>query len=613
MAAALAHRGPDDEGFYYRGPVVLGMRRLSIIDVAGGHQPIGNEDGSIWVVFNGEIYNFAGLREDLIARGHRFKTQTDTEVIVHLYEEAGDDLVDHLNGMFAFAVWDEGRQRLLLARDRMGEKPLYYSDLPDKGFVFASELKALLVHPRVEREIDTLALRKYLSYEFVPSPYSIVAGVWKLPPAHRLVWERGKSWRSERYWSLNYSVPKLRTKPAEAAEEIAYRLGEAVRSRLVSDVPLGVLLSGGVDSSSVAALSKEVADERVKTFSIGFEDRSFDESSYAGEVARYLGTDHHEKTLTENELLSVFEEIPQLLDEPLGDGSFIPTYLLSKFAREHVKVALGGDGGDELFAGYPTYVAHEIAGYYLGLPLALREWLIEPAVQRLPVSFANLSFDFRAKRFVRGAMLRPGMRHTVWMGSFDPEQQQRLLAPGLLEMCPDEEVYEEVREFDSANGSKGEDFIEGLMRLDATHYLSEGVLVKVDRASMAASLEVRAPFLDHTFVEYVARLPVNLKLKGLTTKYILRKAMRARLPRRIMSRKKKGFGMPVGKWLRGELKSVVHDVLSPDRLKRHGLFNVSYVQQLIGEHETGYADNRKQLWTLLMFEMFSAPPRSGGL
>jgi len=604
MAAALAHRGPDDEGFYFRGPVALGMRRLSIIDVDGGRQPISNEDGTVWVVFNGEIYNFATLREDLEARGHQFRTQSDTEVIVHLYEEAGDDLVDHLNGMFAFALWDEGRQRLLLARDRMGEKPLYFAELEDRTFLFASELKALMHHPRLGNQINALALRKYLTYEFVPSPHSMIANVWKLPPAHRLAWERGKSWRSERYWSLSYSMPKLSQKPEEIAEEIDYRLGESVRSRLVADVPLGVLLSGGLDSSAVAALMVKVAGSRVKTFSIGFDEPSFDESSYAGEVARHLGTEHFEKRLSEKDLLDVLTEIPRLLDEPLGDGSLIPTYLLSKFVREHVKVALGGDGGDELFAGYPTYIAHQMTEYYRIAPAALRERLIEPSVSRLPVSFDNLSFDFRAKRFVRGAMLEPGMRHTLWMGSFDPEEQRRLLTPEILEMCPDVEVFSEVSDLRSDLPSNGEHPIERLMRLDATHYLPECVLVKVDRASMAASLEVRAPFLDHAFIEYVTRLPLELKLKGFTTKHILRQAVMHRLPRRIIARKKKGFGMPVAKWLRSELRDTVHDVLSPERLKRHGMFNASYVQQLIGEHEKGFVDNRKLLWTLLMFEMW---------
>jgi len=614
MAAAMAHRGPDDEGFYFKGRVALGMRRLAIIDLPGGHQPISNEDGSAWVVFNGEIYNFRDLRADLIVRGHLFRTHSDTEVIVHLYEEYGDDLVAHLNGMFAFALWDERRERLLVARDRMGEKPLYFATLKGESggaFVFASELKALLAHPAAERRIDLLALRKYLSYEFVPSPHSIIEGVRKLPPAHRLIFENGR-WREERYWRLNYDVEKLRIGEDEAAEEVRRRLREAVHLRLVADVPLGVLLSGGIDSSSVAALACEVAAGRVRTFSIAFDEPSFDESRYARAVAAHLGTEHYEQRFTEREMLEIVPEIPRLLDEPLGDGSLIPTYLLSRFTRERVTVALGGDGGDELFAGYPTYVAHRVASYYRGLPLMLRRRLIEPAVARLPVSTNNLSFDFRAKRFVLGAALPAGTRNAVWMGSFDAERQASLLAPEVLAGHPDVEVFEEVRAYDERHGM---DVVERMMSLDATHYLSECVLFKVDRASMAASLEVRAPFLDHTFVEFLARLPVGLKLHGFTAKYILKRAMRERLPRAVTVRAKKGFGMPVAKWIKGELRPLVRDTFSPERLKRHGLFNADYVQRLLDEHESGRADHRKLIWTLLMFEMWRANwgPRSFNL
>ena len=599
MAAAQAHRGPDDEGFYFNGPVALGMRRLAIIDLPGGHQPMANEDGSVWVVFNGEIYNFAELRAELLERGHQFRTHSDTEVLVHLYEEHGDDLVTRLNGMFAFALWDERRARLLAARDRMGEKPLYFTDTPG-AFVFASELKSLLAHPGVGRRLNLRALRKYLSYEFVPSPHSMIEGVRKLRPAHRLIWERG-GWREERYWGLSYEGERLRLGAEEAAEEVRGRLREAVRLRLVADVPLGVLLSGGIDSSAVAALACEEAGGRVRTFSIAFAELSFDESSYARAVAARLGTEHHEQRFTERDMLAVVPEIPRLLDEPLGDGSLIPTFLLSRETRRHVTVALGGDGGDELFAGYPTYVAHRLAGYYRGLPGLLRRGLIEPAVARLPVSTENLSFDFRAKRFIRGAGLPAGTRHAVWMGSYDAAEQSRLLAPEVLAACPDEEVFDEVRAYDGLNGA---DAVEPMMRLDATHYLPECVLFKVDRASMAASLEVRAPFLDHTLVEFLTRLPVGLKLRGLTTKYVLKRAMRGRLPREVTDRPKKGFGMPVAKWVKGELRPLVRETFSPERLRRRGLFNPDYVSRLLDEHEGGRADHRKLIWTLLMFELW---------
>ncbi|HZS10442.1 MAG TPA: asparagine synthase (glutamine-hydrolyzing) [Blastocatellia bacterium] len=600
MAAAIIHRGPDDEGFYSSRNVALGMRRLSIIDLAGGHQPIPNEDGSVWVVFNGEIYNFRELREKLVARGHQLKTSSDTEVIVHLYEDYGDELVRHLNGMFAFALWDERRERLLVARDRMGEKPLYWT-LTDSAFIFASELKALLTHPTVERKLNLSALRKYLFYECVPSPHAIIEGVRKLAPAHRLIFERGTV-REERYWKLDYDVEKTRISEAEAIDEVRGRLREAVQLRLIADVPLGVLLSGGVDSSSVAALARESAAGRVKTFSIAFDEKSFDESNYARAVAEHLGTEHFEHRFTEREMLELVPEIPRLLDEPLGDSSLIPTYLVSRFTREHVTVALGGDGGDELFAGYPTYVAHRMAGYYRSLPQFVRHHVIEPVVASLPVSTDNLSFDFKAKRFVRGAALLDGTRHQSWMGSFDEAQQRLLLNPEILSAFPDEEVFSEVRAYDYRNGL---DIVERMMTFDAQQYLSEGVLVKVDRASMAASLETRAPFLDHTFIEFLTRLPVSFKLRGFTTKYILKQAMRDKLPAQVIDRPKKGFGMPVAEWVKGELRPLVREMFSPDRLKRHDLFNLKYVERMLSEHESGIADNRKLIWTLLMFEMWA--------
>ncbi len=606
MAGAIIHRGPDDEGFYFNHHVAIGMRRLSIIDLAGGHQPISNEDGSVWVVFNGEIYNYRELRQRLLARGHQLKTNSDTEVIVHLYEDHGDDLVQHLNGMFGLALWDERRQRLLIARDRMGEKPLYFTQTGE-AFVFASELKALVEHPSVERRINLLALRKYLQYEFVPSPHTMLEGVRKLLPAHRLIFENGR-WRTESYWKISYDDERLKISEEEAAEEIRNRLREAVRMRLVSDVPLGVLLSGGIDSSSMAEMACEAAGGRVKTFSIAFEEKSFDESSYARRVAAQLGTEHYEQRFTEGQMLDIVPEIPRLLDEPLGDGSLIPTFLLSRFTRQHVTVALGGDGGDELFAGYPTYGAHRMANLYQKLPRFLRSGIIEPAVARLPVSTENLSFDFKAKRFVRGASHAAGTRHTIWMGSYDAAEQRKLLNPEIIAACPDEEVFDEVLPFDRLNGAhqaaRKIDLIENMMTLDARLYLAECVLFKVDRASMAASLETRAPFLDHTFVEFVLKLPVEMKLKGLTGKYILKKAMRGRLPDEVIDRPKKGFGMPVAKWVKGELRGFVRDTFSPERLNRRGLFNADYVQRMLDEHERGLADHRKLIWTLLMFEMW---------
>lgn len=603
MAGAIRHRGPDDEGFYISQNVALGMRRLSIIDLATGHQPISNEDGTVWVVFNGEIYNFQPLRERLLALGHKLQTSSDTEVLVHLYEEYGDDLVTHLNGMFAFAIWDTKRERLLIARDRMGEKPLYFTQLPDQTLIFGSELKAVVTHPLVEQRLDRRALRKYLQYEFVPSPHSMIDGVMKLQPGHRLIFERNR-WRTERYWDLRYETDRLKMDEEEAAEELRQRLRESVRLRLISDVPLGVLLSGGIDSSSVAALACETARGRVRTFSIAFAEKSFDESDYARMVAGRLGTEHFEHRFTEREMLEIVPEIPRLLDEPLGDGSLIPTFLLSRFTRKHVTVALGGDGGDELLAGYPTYFAHRYAEIYQKVPRFLRRFLIEPAIRHLPVSTANLSFDFKARRFIEGAARPLGLRHTIWMGSFDPWQQRQLLAPDIIEEWPDERIYDEIAPYNNPAFMPGIDPVEKMMKLDAGHYLAEDVLFKVDRASMAASLETRAPFLDHTLIEFIARLPLDLKLRGRNGKYILKRAMADQLPEQIINRPKKGFGMPVARWIKGELRTLVRDTLAPDRLRRRGLFNPDYVARLLDEHEKGLADHRKLIWTLLMFEMW---------
>jgi asparagine synthase (glutamine-hydrolysing) len=602
MADAIRHRGPDDEGFHVHEQIALGMRRLAIIDLPTGHQPISNEDGTVWVVFNGEIYNFQALRTELIAAGHRFTTQADTEVLVHLYEELGDELVTRLNGMFSFAIWDDRRRRLLIARDRMGEKPLYFTQLADGTFVFGSELKAVVEHPGVARRINLRALRKYLQYEYVPSPHSMIEGVWKLPPAHRLILEDGR-WRTERYWELGYPAERVKMDEQEATAELLARLREAVRLRLVADVPLGVLLSGGIDSSSVAALACEAAQGRVRTFSIAFAEKSFDESAYARLVAGHLGTEHYEHRFTEAEMLGIVPEIPRLLDEPLGDGSLIPTFMLSRFTREHVTVALGGDGGDELLAGYPTYFAHRYAELYRRIPAGLRHHLIEPLVRRLPVSTNNLSFDFKVKRFVQGAALPAGLRHAVWMGSFDPVAQRLLLQPEIIASWPDELVYDEIAPFNQV-ADDGTDPVERMMRLDATQYLPEDVLFKVDRASMAASLETRAPFLDHTLIEFITRLPLELKLHGRTGKYLLKRAMRERLPAPILQRPKKGFGMPVARWIKGELRPLVRDMLAPERLRRGGIFNPDHVAQLLTEHETGRADHRKLIWTLLMFEMW---------
>src|SRR5712664_1125708 len=589
MCSAMTHRGPDDEGTVQLDGVTLGMRRLSIIDLEGGHQPMHNEDSTVWVVQNGEIYNHLELRELLLASGHTFNTQSDTEVLVHGYEQWGEEMVERLNGMFAFAVLDRRRGAVLLARDRLGIKPLHYA-IDGKRLVFASELKALLRDPALRRGIDPAALDQYLAYEFVPSPASIVRGISKLQPAHALTWSVAEgTQRLRRYWSPELGVGDGRRNLDEEGERLRTVLRESVRKELISDVPLGVFLSGGIDSSAVAAMMTELGGE-VKSFSVGFADRSFDESSYARQVARHLGTDHRELTLEPEMLLGLIPKLPTLLDEPLGDASIIPTYLLAEFTRRHVKVALGGDGGDELFAGSPTLQAHRLAEYYMRAPRVLREGLVEPVVRRLPVSRGNLSFDFRAKRFVSGAGYPVAERHQRWMGSFAAEERSALLS---------REVRYKV-ELDPAHA----DPLNQVLMLDMRLYLENDILVKLDRASMMASLEGRVPLLNNDFVEYATRLPLDMKLRGLRSKFLFKRALRGLLPDTILNRPKKGFGIPVANWFRGPLKEQMLSVLSPERVAREGFFDVTAVARLVSDHLEGRRDNRKQLWTLFAFELW---------
>jgi asparagine synthase (glutamine-hydrolysing) len=589
MCSAMTHRGPDDEGTVQLDGVTLGMRRLSIIDLEGGHQPMHNEDSTVWVVQNGEIYNHLELRELLLASGHTFNTQSDTEVLVHGYEQWGEEIVERLNGMFAFAVLDRRRGAVLLARDRMGIKPLHYA-IDGKRLVFASELKALLRDPALRRGIDPAALDQYLAYEFVPSPASIVRGISKLQPAHTLMWSVADgTQRLRRYWSPELGVGDGHRNLDEEGERLRAVLRESVRKELISDVPLGVFLSGGIDSSAVAAMMTELGGE-VKSFSVGFADRSFDESSYARQVARHLGTEHRELTLEPDMLLGLIPKLPSLLDEPLGDASIIPTYLLAEFTRRHVKVALGGDGGDELFAGYPTLQAHRLAEYYMRAPRLLREGLLEPVVRRLPVSRSNLSFDFRAKRFVSGAGYPVAERHQRWMGSFATEERSALLS---------REARHEV-DIDAAYA----DPLNQVLMLDMRLYLENDILVKLDRASMMASLEGRVPLLNNDFVEYATHLPLNMKLRGLRSKFLLKRALRGLLPEAILNRPKKGFGIPVADWFRGPLKEQMLSVLSRERIAREGFFDATAVTRLVSDHLEGRRDNRKQLWTLFAFELW---------
>ncbi len=599
MCERIIHRGPDSEGLFVTNGVALGMRRLAIIDLVTGEQPAFNEDKSVTVILNGEIYNYRELRAELEKRGHAFRSASDTEVLPHLYEEYGDDMLGKLNGMFAFALWDSRRRRLLAGRDRFGEKPLYWGVF-DNTLLFASEPKVLLAHPAVRPALNLQALRQYLSFDYVPAPLSIYDGISKLPAAHKLVLEDGRV-EVDRYWCLSYKTAQPVPSENEAADHLRELMADAVRMRLVSDVPLGVLLSGGVDSSSVAAFAVRASTEPVKTFSISFAEASFDESAYARGVAKFLGTDHHEERLSANLAANLVSEIGAWMDEPFSDPSLVPTYLLSRFTRKHVTVALGGDGGDELFAGYPMYAGLRWGEFYKRLPLPLRQRLIEPIVRLLPVKTKNLSFDYKAQRFVTGAKYDTVARHHVWFGSFTPEEQMGLLTADAL-AASDDDIYAQARQF--AEECDNEDPVTRMQSVDTRLYLAEDILTKVDRASMAVSLEVRAPFLDPRVAEFAASLPANYKLRGHKTKYILKKAVHELLPPFVTKRGKKGFGVPVAEWLKVKLRPLARDLLSPERVRRAGVFNPTYIARLQDEHERGVANHRKLLWTLLMFELW---------
>jgi asparagine synthase (glutamine-hydrolysing) len=599
MCEVIRHRGPDSEGLWTDAGIALGMRRLSIIDLHTGDQPVYSTDRSVVVVMNGELYNYREVRAKLEALGYKFETKSDTEILPHLYQEYGDAMMEHFSGMFVFALWDKTKKRLLIARDRFGEKPLYYGQFNGK-LIFGSEPKTLLEHPDVTPELNLDALRQYLSYDYVPAPLSIYKGIYKLPAAHKMVLENGEI-TIDRYWSLSFKKLSITPTIAEASSHLKGLLSEAVGSQLVADVPLGILLSGGVDSSTVAAFAVKHATEKVKTFSIGFSEDSFDESKFARQVAQHLGTEHHEEILGVDTAADLIDEIGHWLDEPLSDGSLLPTYLLARFVRGHVTVALGGDGGDEIFAGYPMYHAHNLAQTYEKIPAFFRKGLIEPVVNNLPVSAKNMSFDYKAKRFVRGANFDPVTRHHSWFGSFSIDAQKDLLTENVLANSS-ADIYRGPKEL--LAGCDAESLIEQMQFLDINFYMAEDILTKVDRAAMAVSLETRAPFLDPRVAEYAASLPPEYKLKGSKGKFILKEAVRDLLPQNILDRPKKGFGIPIAEWLRGKLNPLLREMLSPKRLAKQGIFEPAYVEKLITEHEQNKASHHKELWTLLVFQLW---------
>ncbi len=599
MIAALAHRGPDYTGLLVAGGVSLAHARLSVIDTsAEANQPMVSADGTVAVVFNGEIYNFAELRQELEDKGQVFKTNSDTEVLLALYAKEGEQCVRRLSGMFAIALYDFSAKRLMLARDRMGEKPLYWSHEGDV-VTFASELNALLVPGLATRNLSLSALTCYLQLDYVPTPRALLDGVHKLEPGTVALFTKGKPVETHAFWEPPRRVSVL--SESAALDRLDELLAATVSRELVGDVPLGVFLSGGLDSSAIAYYAQKNSAAPIHTFSIGFDEPDFDESAYARDVAAHIGSVHHERIVRAEDALALVTELPDVLSEPIADASVIPTLLLSRFARESVTVALGGDGGDELFAGYPTFSADTISSPYRALPSWVRKG-IRAGVDALPASVGNISTSYALRKLVSSDEPNPVHRHMEWLGTFNKAERFLLAGPRLVEAVRETDVFEDI---DRATALFGQpDTGNRLLFAYARSYLMDQVLVKMDRASMHYGLETRAPFLDHALAEFVFSLPYHYKYRNGTTKYLLKKLMEDKLPQGIAHRKKKGFGIPLARWLRGPLRDFCLETLAEDKLRSQGYLNPEYVSKLIDDHMSGARDNRKELWNLMVFQIW---------
>jgi len=604
MAATLRHRGPDDEGYYVDGPIALGHRRLQIIDLATGRQPIANETGTVHAILNGEIYNFQSLAETLRERGHRFTTRSDTEVIVHAYEEFGEECLAHFNGMFAFVLWDARRQTLFAARDRMGEKPFYYAER-NGWLVFGSEVRALLAHPEIRRDLDLRGLCRYLGSGYLPDPHTILEGVRKLAPGHFLTVTFGKI-RLDRYWDVPLSAGAPAGGPGPGpdacAEALWGSLCDSVRSRLVSDVPVGIFLSGGIDSSAVAAAAVAVApSQKFKSFSIGFAETPYNEEPFARAVAEWLGTEHHQFTFTAADAAALLPGLGDLLDEPLADPAFLPTVHLARETRKSVTVALSGDGGDELLCGYPTFLAVTPLGWTSRLPRgALRR--AARLLDALPTSHRYGSPSFLLQQFFRGAEHPPDVAIQIMMGGLPPAARGRLISPQVSATCAAFDPSRDIAEIMA--GAPSGDPVSRTIYHHCKLYLAGQTLVKMDRGTMACGVEARAPFLDPSLVELACAMPSSVKLRGWTTKYVLKRALAGRLPDTIIGRRKQGFGVPIAQWLRGPLRPLLEETLAAERVRRIGLFAPESVGRLVSEHVAGHRDHRRALWILLVFELW---------
>jgi len=592
MCRIIEHRGPDDQGVTLDRGVALGMRRLSIIDLAGGHQPISGEDGSVSIVYNGEIYNFHELKDRLEAAGHQFKTHCDTETVLHGYEEFGPDCLKDLRGMFAFAIWDAKKQVLFIARDRAGKKPLYYSVTRGGSLIFGSELKVLLQHPDVEREIDPKALDAYFTLGYIPDPYSIFKNVKKLPPGHYLTFSEGRL-DVKQYWDFNFN-PSESLREEDYLEELRFLLDESVRLRLISDVPLGAFLSGGIDSSTIVGLMARHSAQPVKTFSIGFHEDSYNELKYARMTAQKFGTDHHEFFVTP-EICSVVDELAWFMDEPFADQATIPNYVVSKLAREHVKVVLSGDGGDELFAGYTRYIVAQNRASFDLIPKTLRQGLG-------PLS-KNLPHGTKGRNYLFNISLDPVSRYLDSVSTFTSLNRESLYTRDFRDLVGTEGYVSSLFRDLSARVTTGEP-LDRLLYIDSKTYLPGDILAKVDRTSMAVSLEARAPLLDHKLIEFVGQMPAKLKLSGLESKHLLKKAVADLVPHEILNRPKQGFGVPIQDWINRQLRSRIRESLTEPRSQQRGYVEPGYINVLLNEHERGRRDHSDGLWALFMLELW---------
>ncbi len=602
MTDSLAHRGPNDRGTWSDGRISLGSRRLSVIDLSSaGHMPMANEDGSVRIVYNGELYNFRELKEQFkLAERYTFHSRTDTEVLLHLYEELGVEMVRHLNGMFAIAIWDGRTGTLHLIRDHIGIKPLFYQQ--DKNhFRFGSEIKAILTDPRVPRRPSLQALYDFLTFDYVPGAQTAFEGIYEIPPAHCLSVDASGNTTLERYWDLSWKLDE--SLDEQTATQRAYELmDKSVERQLVADVPVGVLLSGGMDSSTLVALMSRHTVEPIHTYSVGFEDASFNELPYARIVAKQFNAIQREVVVTPNIVRDLLPEYLRFIDEPYGDGSAIPTYCVCQIAKDEVVVVLSGEGGDEVFAGYDTYAAYKASQWFKQIPRFVRQRLIAPMVNSLPVSDKKLSLEFKMKRFLGGQDLSPAEAHLWWRVVLTEAQKHELLAPQLFKQFePRDSVRHFTEVFDQSNATET---LSRLMHIDSAVFLPDDLMIKNDRMSMAHSLEARVPFTDPDLMNFMASVPARLKLPGLRKKNLMRRAMNGSLPQAVLNKKKVGLEMPYSRWFKRELKETLLHHLSPARLAERGLFNPKAVQLLIDEHLTGKRDHGRALWGLLNYALW---------